>query len=165
MAVVALAVGEAVDLVDEQDRGCRLPSVLESLEHGPLHVAQMALRLPAGSGADDEVRAAGVRERLREDRLAHSRRPGQEEAPVDVAPGDAAVLPVLQVLLQLQSPLAGLAVAAHGFEAKLDVVFESSSRRRLAGVARRFRTHDELGQHAADASSRTYDGPLHLLVE
>ncbi|WP_371316927.1 hypothetical protein [Rhizobium leguminosarum] len=27
------------------------------------------------------------------------------------------------------------------------------------------RTHDELGQHAAEVSSRTGDGPLHVVVE
>ena len=119
VVVIGLALpspADAVDLVDEEDRGGMGARFLEGELHPPHHVAKIGGFQPGGDGGGDQRQLQRVRQRARKTRLARSRRTGQEELCAERRPFDLLFLPELQILLQVERPAPRLAIAVQALD-------------------------------------------------
>lgn len=76
--------GEAVELVDEQDRGRVLQGIVEVPPHRLEQVAEVSVGLPLGRRREDEFHAAGPCKRSGIRSLPASGRTRQQHSPIDV---------------------------------------------------------------------------------
>ena len=105
------APADAVEFVDEQDRGAAGLRLRERPPHALQHVAEIARLQPSRDRRRQQGELQRVAERLGKQGLASARRSRQQDLRTHFAPGQGSRAPGWQVFKELQRPFPSLAIA------------------------------------------------------